>query len=39
MAAAKVSTEAKKHGIIDSVKARAKSLWAHVEEVKNTTQT
>lgn len=35
MAAAKVSTEVKKHGIIDNVKARAQSLWAHVDEVRD----
>lgn len=37
MAAAKVSSEVKKRGIIDNVKARAQSLWAHVDEVRNAT--
>eukprot|EP00752_Nemacystus_decipiens_P009706 g8668.t1 len=32
LAAAKVSTEVKKRGIIDNVKAKAQSLWAHVDE-------
>lgn len=35
MAAAKVSTEVKKRGIVDNVKARATSLWARVDEVRN----
>ncbi|CAM9447461.1 unnamed protein product, partial [Pylaiella littoralis] len=30
--ASRVSTEVKKRGIVDDVKARTKSLWAHIQE-------
>ncbi len=34
LAAARVSTEVQKRGLLDDVKARAKSLWAHIDEVR-----
>jgi len=37
MAAARVSTEVQKRGLLHGVKARAKSLWAHIDEVRRAT--
>lgn len=33
LAAERVSTEVQKRGLFDEVKARAKALWAHIDEV------